>query len=82
MKNNDSPRAKSGAEATAVQTLRDGGAASNFAERLDCGAFTAAFIYFFEVSFFSRLVAMTEAKMAVVRIPAMTSSETGVEIST
>ena len=34
---------ESGAKATAVQTLRDGPAFSNFAKRLDCGAFTAAF---------------------------------------
>jgi hypothetical protein len=34
---------ESGAEATAVQTLRDGHAFTNRAERLDCGAFTAAF---------------------------------------
>jgi len=35
---------KSGAEATAVQTLARRPSASNFAERLDCGAFTAAFV--------------------------------------
>jgi hypothetical protein len=34
---------KSGAEATAVQTLRECPAAANRAKRLDCGAFTAAF---------------------------------------
>ncbi|GEM_PF-2313972 len=35
---------ESGAEATAIQTLRDFvGRSSNVAERLDCGAFTAAF---------------------------------------
>jgi hypothetical protein len=33
---------KSGAEATAVQTLRDCRAAPKFAKRLDCGVFTAA----------------------------------------
>jgi hypothetical protein len=38
------PRAcESGAEATAVQTLRAGRALPDFAKRLDCGAFTAAF---------------------------------------
>ena len=37
------PRAESGAEATAVQTLRDDQAHLNRAKRLDCGAFTAAF---------------------------------------
>jgi hypothetical protein len=33
----------SGAEATALQTLRDGRTYPNRAERLECGAFTAAF---------------------------------------
>jgi len=35
---------QSGAEATAVQTLRVGRTLSNLAKCLDCGAFTAAFI--------------------------------------
>ena len=35
----------SGAEATAVQTLRDGRTRSCLAKRLDCGAFTAAFAW-------------------------------------
>jgi hypothetical protein len=34
---------ESGAEATALQTLRDGQTYPNRAERLECGAFTAAF---------------------------------------
>ena len=34
-------RIESGAKATALQTLRDCRASSNFAKRLDCGAFTA-----------------------------------------
>ena len=37
------PAAKSGAEATAVQTLRECRTVSVRAKRLDCGAFTAAF---------------------------------------
>jgi hypothetical protein len=39
---NDSSGAQSGAEATAVQTLRAYGRRKAFAERLECGAFTAA----------------------------------------
>jgi len=35
---------KSGAKATAFQALREDGSPSNFAKRLECGAFTAAFI--------------------------------------
>jgi len=35
--------AKSGAKATAVQTLRDRQAVPRRAKRLECGAFTAAF---------------------------------------
>ena len=35
---------ESGAEATAVQTLRECHAALNHANRLDCGAFTAAWV--------------------------------------
>jgi len=34
---------QSGAEAAALQTLRDCRGAPNFAKRLDCGRFTAAF---------------------------------------
>jgi len=36
---------ESGAEATAVQTLRDGWVHPICAKRLDCGAFTAALIW-------------------------------------
>jgi hypothetical protein len=34
----------SGAEATAIQTLREDRRRSRFAKRLDCGAFTAALV--------------------------------------
>jgi hypothetical protein len=37
-----SPSPESGAEATAVQTLRDQLVRASCAKRLDCGAFTAA----------------------------------------
>jgi hypothetical protein len=39
-----SPSRESGAEATAVQTLRDGRMHSSCTKRLDCGAFTAAYV--------------------------------------